>query len=136
MNKQGPHKRQVSKSLDYLLSIPVVRANEFFENDNQQTEQKKNRNKTKDKSIFNDDREYRFCKAVIDYALKPSSDYPKLLRMSTTTALRIRQKLVAKKYIRKRTLDTSGRGRSKILLEPTSEGIAAVNNYQSLVDEP
>jgi hypothetical protein len=83
-------------------------------------------------SPFLDDREYRFCKAVVDNPLQASSQYPKLVKISTKTAFTIRQRLIDKGFIRERTLDLARRGRSTILLEASESGIAALALHEQL----
>ena len=77
-----------------------------------------------------DEREYRLCKAVVDHPLRPSSQYARLAGMGPKTAIKVRQALIAKGFIVERPLDSSGRGRTAILLEPTPAGTDAVAQYR------
>ena len=79
---------------------------------------------------FASEREYRYCKAVIDQPGQPSSRYPKLAGISTATAQAIRRKLVAAGLIRQQTANANG-GRSPVLLEILPAGQAAVAAYES-----
>ena len=47
-------------------------------------------------SLFDSDQEYRFCKAVADHPMQPSSTYPKLAGIAAKSAKRIREKLIAR----------------------------------------
>ena len=80
---------------------------------------------------FENDREYRLCKQVIQYPLKPSSQYAKLAGISSKTAQPLRQKLVARGFIRERAVDAGKRGPSTILLEALPAGVRAVAQYEA-----
>ena len=80
-------------------------------------------------SPFADDREYRFCKAVVENPMQPSSAYPKLAGVAARSAKAIREALVAKQFICEHTLATGGRGRSSLLLEALPAGKAAVKTH-------
>ena len=82
-------------------------------------------------SSFSDEREYRFCKAVADHPLWPSSRYPKLAGVSSKTAVKIRRALVAKSFVRERIVDSGGKGRSTILLEPLEACRTALTEHES-----
>lgn len=81
-------------------------------------------------SMFDSEQEFSFCKAVADNPMQASSVYPKVARISSKTAKKVRQQLIAKSFIGEHTLDTGGRGRSSILLEVLPEGIKAIAEHQ------
>ena len=72
--------------------------------------------------------ELRLLKAVVENPLRPSSKYPKLAGISPNSFQKLRPILIEKGFIRQRKLDSSGRGRSTILLEPLELGKKAVAN--------
>ena len=80
-------------------------------------------------SPFADEREYRYCKAVIDRPLRPSSAYPKLAGISPKTAQPIRQKLIEAGLIRQHQQDSGKRGGRTLLLEPMSPALEAVAKH-------
>ncbi len=79
---------------------------------------------------FASEAEYRFCKAVADNPMKPSSSYAGLAGISCKTAQPIRSRLIAAGYIRQHVVQTNTRGRSSILLELLPEGKAAVELHE------
>ncbi len=81
-------------------------------------------------SLFGCDQEYRFCEAVAAHPMQPSSTYPKLAGIAARSAKRIREKLIARQFIREHSFDTGLRGRSSILLEALEAGKAAVGEYR------
>ena len=83
-------------------------------------------------SPFDSERAYRYCKAVAQDPFKPCSHYPAVAGMSTKTALPIRKSLVNRGWIRERTVNSGGRGRARILLEPTPQGIDAVARHEAM----
>lgn len=110
-----------------LATLAVVRANEFFRN---AAIDVKRADAADVKQTLND-REYRFCKVVAEYPLQRSSSYPSMIRMSSKTAKKLREQLVAKKVLRERLFDSGKRGRSSILLEVTKEGLRALTEFES-----
>ena len=80
-------------------------------------------------SLFAGDQEFRFCQAVVDQPMQPSSSYSSLAKVSPKSVKQIREQLIFKKYIKEHILDSGGRGRSTILLEPLPAGIEAVQQY-------
>ena len=116
-----------SKETD--LGLPTVYASEF-ENWGYAAEIHSSPTGEPKPSLFQSQQEYLFCKAVVDHPMQPSSSYPKLAGISSKSAKLIRETLLAKKFIRTHSLDTGGRGRSAILLEPLETGMAAVQQYQ------
>src|SRR5687768_5248233 len=107
--------------LQRLESLHVVPAQEFFQKQPLVDDGEPKANAMV--SPFIDDREYRFCKAVVDNPLQPSSHYPKHVKVSTKTAITLRQRLIDKGFIKERTVDSAHRGRSTILLEASESGI-------------
>ena len=106
--------------------MPLVRAIEFF--DTGETGAVVGPTAS---SSFADEREYGFCKAVVDHPLQPSSRYPKLAGVSSKAAVKLRQVLVEKGFIREQIVDSGGRGRSTILLEPLETARAALAEHES-----
>jgi hypothetical protein len=62
---------------------------------------------------------------------RPSSHYPKLARIGTSKAMRIRQRLVGLGYLREEKMNSSGRGRSAIALFPTDLGTQTLDDSRS-----
>lgn len=59
----------------------------------------------------------KFLKAVKDNPGKPSSIYPKLLKIGARKAQIIRKKLVGLGYLKEHVVNANARGRSTIVLE-------------------
>ena len=116
--------------IEALLALPTIAAEEFasWSMTHLQSEQPPEQRQD---SPFASEREYRFCKAVVDHPLKASSTYPKLAGMSSKTAQAVRRSLIEKGYIRGHALDTKGRGRSALVLEVLAAGKAAVSQHES-----
>lgn len=83
-----------------------------------------------DTSIFDDERVVRFCECVEANPLKPSSWYPKQVRISTATAHSIRKQLIKQGLLTEHEVQQHARGRASILLELTSLGASALNEYR------
>ena len=113
-----------------LLALPTVPAEEFANWGKDPLEAKRTPAES-GLGPFESEREGRFCKAVVDHPLQPSSSYPKIAGISAKTAQPIRRRLVAAGYIREHTVDSGRRGRSTILLEAQQPGIEAVSQYQA-----
>jgi len=109
------------KGISYLNSF-VVRAEEYFNTVDTEEMQKTPK-------FFDSEKEYRFCKAVVDNPLLNSSEYKKpIINMSSKTAGPIRKILVEKGYIVELKLDSKkGRG---FVLEATDKGKEAVEGYE------
>jgi hypothetical protein len=146
MTVQHEANTQDDTNLGPLGSLPVVAAHEFDswldrECSSRTTAVKHDHpgdahdTSTNNPELRLDDREYRFCKAVGDNPLMPSSGYAKLAGMSSKTSVAIRPRLVAEGFIRERMVDPAGRGASTILLELLPAGTEAVNEYQAHVKE-
>ena len=116
--------------LSALLALPTVAALEFADWGRPAPATKES-GSNDEPMPFENQREYRFCKAVAEHPMRRSSAYPKLARISSKTAVRVRQRLVELGYIREHTVDPPGRGRSTILLEVLQEGIDAIAQYES-----
>ncbi len=111
------------------LGLPTVRATEF-DNWGAIPEIPSGTKPQTGDSLFENDQEYRFCKAVVEHPMQPSSAYTKLAGIAAKSAKRIREKLIAKQFIQEHSLDTGRRGRSSILLESLAAGKAAVREYE------
>lgn len=111
-----------------LASLPAIPAGEFAN-----WEQDVGRPQSPvaaQRSPFGSVQEYRFCKAVVETPMQPSSAYVKLAKLSCKMAGPIRTRLVAAGYIREHAVQTNIRGRSSILLEALLEGKAAVELHE------
>jgi len=64
------------------------------------------------------EQELRFLRAVVEHPGEPSSVYSKLASMSTVSAKKIREHLLAAGLIRTHRLQSKARGRSSIIIEP------------------
>ena len=71
--------------------------------------------------------ERRYLQAVISSPGQTSSAYPPLAGMSARKALEARKHLVDLGYIREHVVNTAGRGRPSIVLEPTDQAQEAIN---------
>lgn len=129
MNNRKNKSNHYSPGINSLEKLPFIRASEFFNSNDIEDQTQQNPHKT-DTKLFANDREYRFCRAIVENPLQPSSVYPKQAGISAKSAKSFREDLIAKGYIREQILDSGGRGRSTILLEMLSAGIRAVNHYR------
>jgi len=111
-----------------LAELPVVCAAEF---DTWGTESKIELSGQAEPStrLFGHEREYRFCRAVVERPMQPSSAYPKLAGISSKYAKHVREQLIRMGYVREHRIDSGARGRSAILLEALPKGIEAVQAY-------
>ena len=116
--------------LESLLALPTIPAEEFADWAREDQEVQTS-TAAPESRFFESDRDYRFCKAVVDHPLQPSSSYPKIARISAKTAQPIRRRLVAVEYLREHTVDSGRRGRSTILLEAQQAGIDAVSQHEA-----
>ncbi len=112
------------------MNLPIIPADEFLGVDNPLKTPAPTKARETMSAVFEDEREYRFCKKIIEQPLLPSSQYPKLVGIGIQTAVKIRKKLIAQGYIKERAVDSSGRGRSTLLVEATPAGIEAVDMYE------
>ena len=77
--------------------------------------------------------ELRLLKAIVENPMHPSSEYPRLARVSPNTFQKLRPIFIDKGLIREHKLQSGGRGRSTMLLEPldSAQKIVADNaNYK------
>jgi len=65
------------------------------------------------------DTELKLLRAIVNYPMRPSSDYVKLARVSPNTLRKLRPVLIKKGFIREHLIDSGNRGRSKRIWEPT-----------------
>ena len=122
-----PH--ETKTDIDQLEDLPVVYASEY---DNWGQIESISNSVESQGSLFENDKEFRFCQAVVNQPMQSSSSYSSIAKVSPKYIKQIREQLIAKKYIREHILDSGGRGRSTILLEPLPEGIQAVKEYKEL----
>ncbi len=120
--------KQITSDINPFPNLKTIYASEF-ENWGMES-QLSSQPYVNDKSLFDNTREFSFCKAVVENPMQPSSAYPKLAGISSKLAKNIREQLIAKKYIREHVFESGGRGRSTLLLEALSEGIKAVQEYK------
>jgi hypothetical protein len=116
--------------LESLLALPTVRAEEFLNWGRPKTCADEGAARPV-KGPFESDREYRFCRAVIEHPFEPSSSYAKLAGISSKIAGPIRKRLVSVGYLREHAVDSARRGRSAVLLELLPAGVAAVAEFES-----
>ncbi len=62
--------------------------------------------------------ELRLLNAIVGNPMHPSSEYPRLARVSPNTFQKLRSIFIDKGFIREHKLQSGGRGRSTMLLEP------------------
>lgn len=75
--------------------------------------------------------ELRFLQAVVEHPGKASSEYAKFARMSGALALRIREGLIEKGYLRLHEVSIApGRGRRAMILEPLQPAFAVFASAQ------
>jgi hypothetical protein len=74
--------------------------------------------------------ELRFLTAVVDFPMRSATDYIKLAHISPNTLSQIRPDLVERNFIREHKLDSGGRGRTQIKLEPLEAAQKAVANLR------
>lgn len=122
-HSEQPNDRELGlQALTTLRTVPV-------ESPAAEPEPNADEHTTEAAGPFDSEREFRFCKAVVEEPMLPSSRYPGLAGMAPKTAQPIRESLVAKGYLREHKIETGRRGRSAICLEPLPAGIAAVAEY-------
>jgi hypothetical protein len=105
------------RSIKSLSAGQVVPSNEFLKsysvgqiNDNLVSQKKSSY--LLSKSLI------KLLKTIIKNPMRPSSEYPKLAKISPNTFQKIRPILIDKGFIREHKLESGGRGRSTMLLEP------------------
>jgi len=118
-------------STDPSLNIPTVCASEFQDwGKTPEINSSSAPVAAAKKNFFDSPQEYQFCRAVVENPMQPSSKYPKLAGIKQSSAKPLRDQLIARKYIRQHSLDSGGKGRSSILLEPLPGGVEAVRKYE------
>ncbi|GAH58839.1 unnamed protein product [marine sediment metagenome] len=71
--------------------------------------------------------ELKLVRVVVRHPMRASSEYPKLARISPNTFQKARPLLISRGLIREHKLESGGRGRSTILLEPLPAAIELVS---------
>lgn len=117
-----------------LETLPVVRSEEFDNwprDEAQPSDGPVSPKVTTGEAGSLDKAELKYLHAVIRHSGKPSSVYPKLARIGTKKALRIRQRLIELGYLREHQLQTGKKGRAAIVLEPLEKAIRLVGERSS-----
>lgn len=107
---------EADRSLESLVVGRLVPATGFGRS--QETEQPTKTGARDSKKPTVSAAELRLLRAIMDYPLRPSSEYPKLARISPNTFQKLREAFVSRGLIKERKLESSGRGRSTLMLEP------------------
>ena len=115
--------------LESLLALPTVPDSEFSRWDSDKFELDLPQSPRKS-SLFSSKLGYRFCRAVVQQPMQPTSTYPKLAGISSKSARELRLQLIAMGFIREHKMNTSARGRASVLLEALPAGIDAVKQYE------
>jgi hypothetical protein len=132
------HQKQKSNDdlgLTALDSLPVIPAKEFIDWGRETTASdsvSKAPAENLRTDLFESEAEYRLCRTIVEQPMQPSSFYPKQARVSSKTAIPLRENLVVRGYIREHSVVLNNRRQTTILLEPLPAGIAAV--AQSIPD--
>jgi hypothetical protein len=74
---------------------------------------------------------YRLLQAIVDHPMLPSSAYVKLARISPNTLSKLRPILLEKGLVKEHVMDSSDRGRSKRIWEPTEAAKDTVVNHST-----
>ena len=117
MNPRNQNTAKTTSGLESLMAIPTVPATKFADWAESQTAEissDSRQSKTGGLSAS----ELKLVLAVVHHPMRPSSEYIKLAGISPNTLGKIRPSLVEKGFIRENKLETGGRGRSTILIEP------------------
>ncbi len=130
MNIPASVRNNLRSDIGTLTDIPVVYASEFDKWG--QPESFSTESDSPKVKLFASDKEFRFCQAVVENPLKPSSAYASIAKVSPKYVKKIREQLITKQYIKEHVLDSGGRGRSTLLLEPLPAGIDAVRQEENL----
>ena len=125
MNPRKQTTPGATSGLESLDALPTVRAAEFADWAHRDSAPESS-SAPPPRSPFSSDQVYRFCRAVANHPMEPSSAYPKLAGVSPKSAKAIRRELTEKGLICEHLMDLGGRGRSAILLEALPAGIAAL----------
>ena len=125
--KKSISDKQADQSITSLNSYSIVPALEFFHDDDNVIidEQCKQEHDSQISTA-----ELKLLKAIVINPMQPSSVYAGLARISPNTFQKLRKTLIQRGYIREHKLESGGRGRSKILLEPleSAKKITGKNN--------
>lgn len=108
-----------SRPFAELLALPTVLASEHADGVTRQTQRASASPDPSGDNARLSEAELRYLRTVVDYPGQPSSAYPRLARIGTRRAQEIRSQLVRAGLLREHPLQTAGRGRSAIVLEPT-----------------
>jgi hypothetical protein len=107
---------EADRSLEALIAGPVVPATGF--RPLPVLEQAVGRNTDSDRP-HTPTAEMRLLRAIVEKPLRPSSEYPKLARISPNTLQKLRPDLIRRGLIKAQKLEAGGRpGRSTLCLEP------------------
>ena len=113
--------------LEDLLALPVVAGDEHAA----AAEGHARSTARAHEPVLDSERTYRYCKAVLDHPLQPSSRYAALAGLSPKTVKPILQRLVNAGLIQEHRLDAQSRGRTAVLLEASPQAAAAVREYEA-----
>jgi len=114
--QQGVSDAEADQSLQSLITGPLVPATGFERFGEIGQPKAKVTDPAKGASC---EAELKLLRAIVDNPLRPSSEYPKLARISPNTFQKLRAALINRGLIRERKLETGGRrGRSTLRLEP------------------
>ena len=106
---------EADKSLESLITGPLVPATGFERFGEIAQPQAKVTDPAKAAAS---EAELKLLRAIVDNPLRPSSEYPRLARISPNTFQKLRPILISRGLIRERKLETGGhRGRSTLRLE-------------------
>ena len=120
--------KEADESVKSLISGKVLPATEFL--DSYSTGHTKT-NLANDGSYST--AELKLLKAIVENPMQPSSKYPSLARISPNTFQKLRPIFIDKGFIREHKLESGGRGRSTVMLEPlelAKKIIAGNTNYK------
>jgi hypothetical protein len=115
--------READESIRPLEELPMEVATEFFN----KTMMSNDVSQQARQSDILSPSELRLVQAVVKNPMRPSGEYPKLARISPNTFQKVRPGLVDKGFIREHRLESGGRGRTTILLEPLEAAIELVS---------
>lgn len=108
---------EADQSLQSLVTGPVVPAGGWEQS--QGTKQAVKAETVKSGQAQLTEAELRLLRAINEHPLQPSSEYPKLARISPNTFQKLRPALIDRGLVQERKLESGGRrGRSTLLLEP------------------
>ena len=119
---------ETSDGLKDLMALPTVIADEFT--DWQRSKSKSSHSSTPEADGVNglSDADLRYIQAVVNNPGVPSSELPKLARISSKRAQKIRRQFVESGYLRLHRVSTGKRGRAAVVLEPLEPALQAVQD--------